>query len=288
MTLALILLTLILAALAAALVLASARWKAAGREGATRLQAAAAPDRPRVHARSELEGLPDPVRRYFLAVLPEGQPVPLGAVIRHQGEFLTRAPEGWTPFSSEQRVNARAAGFVWEARMPVAPGLAVLVRDASIGGQGSMRASLGGLVSLVRAEGSPALDQAALERHLAEAVWVPTSLLPSQGVAWSTVDRNRAKAVLECGPTRAEILFTFGPDGLIREFFAPARSRWVDGRNQPTPWQGRVSGYELRQGLRIPLQGEVEWLLPEGPLPYWRGRVTGIDYEWAASPKESS
>jgi hypothetical protein len=31
--------------------------------------------------------------------------------------------------------------------------------------------------------------------------------------------------------------------------------------------------------MRIPVRGEVEWFLPEGPLVYWRGRITEIAYD---------
>lgn len=34
--------------------------------------------------------------------------------------------------------------------------------------------------------------------------------------------------------------------------------------------------------MRIPLAGEVAWLLPEGPQPYWKGRIVNAVYEWAA------
>jgi hypothetical protein len=49
----------------------------------------------------------------------------------------------------------------------------------------------------------------------------------------------------------------------------------------PTPWQGRWSDYEFRDGMLIPLAGEVAWMLGEGPKPYWRGRITNVVYEWA-------
>jgi hypothetical protein len=29
----------------------------------------------------------------------------------------------------------------------------------------------------------------------------------------------------------------------------------------------------------VPLDGEVEWLLPEGKKPYWRGHIDEIDHE---------
>jgi hypothetical protein len=39
--------------------------------------------------------------------------------------------------------------------------------------------------------------------------------------------------------------------------------------------------YDVRDGMRIPLEAEVAWQRPEGPLPYWRGRITGIAYAFA-------
>jgi hypothetical protein len=49
----------------------------------------------------------------------------------------------------------------------------------------------------------------------------------------------------------------------------------------PTAWEGRWSNYELRDGMRIPIEGEVAWILPEGPKTYWRARITSIVYTFA-------
>jgi hypothetical protein len=31
--------------------------------------------------------------------------------------------------------------------------------------------------------------------------------------------------------------------------------------------------------MRVPLDGEAAWLMPEGPKAYWRGRITELVYE---------
>ncbi|MFZ0106988.1 MAG: DUF6544 family protein, partial [Thiobacillus sp.] len=59
------------------------------------------------------------------------------------------------------------------------------------------------------------------------------------------------------------------------------RGRTVGGKVVGTPWQARMWNYVERDGMLIPLEGDVAWLLPQGPLPYWRGRITRIDYEFA-------
>lgn len=34
--------------------------------------------------------------------------------------------------------------------------------------------------------------------------------------------------------------------------------------------------------MRVPLEGEVAWMLPAGPWPYWRGRITSVTYAFAS------
>jgi hypothetical protein len=120
-----------------------------------------------------------------------------------------------------------------------------------------------------------------LMRFFAEAAWYPTALLPSQGVTWGGIDDSSARATLKDGEMALTVLFRFTENGLIESVHAEARGRTVAGEVIPTPWEGRWSNYELRDGMRIPRGGEAVWLLPEGPKPYWRGCITTITYEFA-------
>ena len=77
------------------------------------------------------------------------------------------------------------------------------------------------------------------------------------------------------------MLFRFNENGLIESARAEARGRAVAGAVIPTPGEVRLSNYAVRDGMRIPLEGRVAWMLPEGPKPYWRGRITKLIYEFA-------
>ncbi len=33
--------------------------------------------------------------------------------------------------------------------------------------------------------------------------------------------------------------------------------------------------------MMVPMSGKVEWVLPEGPFPYWRGRIVDAQYDFA-------
>ena len=76
--------------------------------------------------------------------------------------------------------------------------------------------------------------------------------------------------------------FHFDSDGLVDTVTAASRSRLVGKVSRPAPWQGRFWNYAWRDGMRVPQQGEVAWLLPGGASPYWRGRISRLVYEAAA------
>ncbi len=247
------------------------------------LEAARLPIEPKTYSANELIGLPTPVQRYFRTALTDGQPMILAVSVGHTGTFnmSETGDDQWRPFSSTQRVITRRPGFDWEARIAMLPGLPVRVHDAYIADEGMLHASLFGLVSVADLRGTPEMAQGELLRWFAEAAWYPTALLPSQGVQWQAVDGTSATATMQDGATSVTLLFRFNADNLIESMRAEARGRTVAGAVIPTPWEGRWSNYALRDGLRIPLAGEVAWMLPEGPKPYWRGRITSIVYKFA-------
>jgi hypothetical protein len=256
------------------------RWRARSRELVRRSRRIRGP-LGRTYSSADLAGLPESVVRYFRAVLPDGQPIVRFARFSQRGEFLLKPEAGaWSPFRADQTIATNPAGFVWDARIRMTPGVSVRVRDSFVEGVGSMLGSVLGVFPVVRAEGTPEIAEAALQRYLAEAVWFPTALLPSCGVVWTPLDGSSARAALTAGGTTVSVDFRFGEDGFVREIFTPARSRQVGSRAVPTPWRGRFSVYGERGGMRIPLAGEVEWLLPEGPQPYWKARLLEIAYEF--------
>ncbi|HWW86480.1 MAG TPA: DUF6544 family protein [Vicinamibacterales bacterium] len=267
---------------AAVILFGALRWKSGTRELRDRLEAARLTIGLKAFDRRELEGLPAPVQRYFRTVLLDGQPIVAAVSVEHTGTFnISDAAEQWRPFTSTQRVITRRPGFDWDARVAMMPGVSVRVHDAYIAGKGTLHAAVFGLVSVVNLHDTPELARGELMRFLAEAAWYPTSLLPSQGVYWEAVDDHSARATLEDGDVTVTLLFRFGEDGLINTGRAEARGRMVDATAVPTPWQGRFWNYAIRDGMRVPIEGEVAWMLPEGARPYWRGQITTVTYEFS-------
>jgi hypothetical protein len=238
----------------------------------------------------ELDNLPAPVQRYLRAALTDGQPIIAAASIEHSGTFnMGTDADRWRPFTSTQRVITRPPGFDWNGRIAMFPGMPATVHDAYIAGEGLLQAALLGLISVADMRGSRDLAEGELLRFLAEGVWYPTALLPSQGVRWAGIDDRSAMATLADGPIAVRLTFEFDAAGLVTTVRADARGRSVGGAMVPTPWTGRFWNYAEIDGVLIPLDGEVAWVLPEGPKPYWRGHVETLSYETSpvATPKSA-
>jgi hypothetical protein len=171
----------------------------------------------------QLDSLPAPVARYLRWALPE-DPLMRLVRIRQRGTLRTGVQsDRWMPFEAEHLVAPRATGFVWNARVSVAPLLHVRVRDAYIEGSGSGHVSLMPAFSISAASGTPEINSGSLHRFLAEAVWYPVALVPSPQLQWRPIDSRRALATLTEHGTSVSLEFRFAETGEVTGVYTPAR-----------------------------------------------------------------
>lgn len=275
-----VILVVLAIAVAGAVVVGARRWRAGTEELRSRLQVT--PSEASVYDPAAVTDLPEPVQRYFAAVLTPGQRRVVTARVEHTGTFnMSETGEQWRPFVSDQLVVVHRPGFDWDARIRMMPGVTAYVHDAYVAGEGILHASALGLVTVAEIRGTPEIARGELMRFLAESAWYPTVLLPGEGVEWEAIDDRSAAATLTDGEVSVTMVFHFGEDDLIERVTAESRDRVVAGSGQATPWEGYFFGYERRDGMLVPLDGDVAWLLPEGRKPYWRGHIERVSYEFS-------
>jgi hypothetical protein len=264
---------------AAALAVGSLLWNRATARAVERLVPDRDASRPEAFSREQLAGLPAPVVRYFELALTPGRPFIRTATIEHAGEFRSAIGSPWAPFTSVQHFSTDPPGFVWDAAIHMAPLMTVRVRGGYFQGTGSMQARIASVIPVVNAEGGSEFASGALQRYLAESAWFPTALLPGRGVVWELIDGNSARATLTESGISVSLEFRFGEKGEIVSAYTPARFRDVNGKGVPTPWLCHFKSYARVGGVLVPREGEVEWILPEGRLSYWRGEIVRVEYD---------
>lgn len=229
----------------------------------------------------ELEGLPPCVQRYLKKVIPAGHPVIASATLTQEGKFrLGDASSSWSDFTADQAFSVVPPGFIWDAEIKIAPLVKADVIDMYANGKGLLRAKVLSSITVAEDAGSPEMNIGELMRYLAEAVWLPTAYLPGQGVRWREVSDNTAEAAIEDHGNGASLIFTFNEHDEVVKIHSEGRYRSDDKAQQEAPWTGFFSDYERRDGLLIPTKGLVQWDLNTGPLPYWKGTITSVDYRY--------
>jgi hypothetical protein len=270
------------ASVGAVIWLGSNRWENRTGQLAGKLFQPIQPAKVKRVSLKDFDQLPPPVATYFRLALREGQPVIRSARLTQVGGFrLREADGGWSPFTATQYFAAQPPGFVWDATIRMAPFLNVRVRDSYLAGQGSMQGKILALLPVLDARSRPELNEATLQRYLAEAVWLPTALLPGGGVTWSGIDNRTALATLTDSGTSASLEFQFNALGEITAVSTSGRYREVNGQYELTPWTGRFRRYEERGGICIPVEAEVAWQLPGGMFTYWQGRIIDVAYDFS-------
>jgi hypothetical protein len=190
----------------------------------------------------------------------------------------------WVGFRARQ-VLAPHHGFVWSARA----GGIIVGSDRYADGRGVMDWKIVGLVRVAHG-GGPDLSRSAAGRAGAEAVWVPTALLPRFGVAWTATGPNHIAARYRLGDTALEVRYTIDEGGYLLSLVF---DRWGDPDRTSTwsalPFGFKVTGYGSFDGVTIPCAGRVGWFFgterwSEGE--FFRFEIT--DFHLVTEPRGAS
>ena len=180
----------------------------------------------------------------------------------------------WLPFRARETLTPHD-GFVWTGRVAGA----IAGSDSLNDGVGSLDWKLLGLVHVAHADG-PDITRSSAGRAAGEAIWVPTTLLPSFGVIWTAVDDTHATARFSVRDVDVELQFTFDEEGRIASVVF---DRWGDPR-QDGRFANHAFGIDVTEhatydAVTIPSAGRVGWFFgtdrwDEGE--FFRYRITDL------------
>jgi hypothetical protein len=165
--------------------------------------------------------------------------------------------------------------MLWQARFKMFGLPLMRARDSYRDGRGHMFGKAAGLLTIFDEQGEE-LTQGTLTRYLSEMIWFPIAYL-GDNITWTAVDEQSADVSLsDQGRTASGRMFF---DELGRPTtFETVRYMGVDGGYRLTPWQTPNREWGERDGLNIPIRGEVLWVLPEGMLTYGDFHIDAVAY----------
>jgi hypothetical protein len=222
----------------------------------------------RLFYKAQLEGLPEPVQRYFNHILKEGQPYISYARIKHDGQFKTDLEKSWINITGEQYATTEKPGFIWKGTTTM-----FAARDMYISDKGRLIASLFSVYNVVDAKGEK-YNEGELLRWLGESVLYPTSLLPNERLQWFPIDSNTAKLTFNYNGLSLFFKVTFNKIGEISEM---ETKRYMGDKNLET-WVIKATKYKEINNVFIPTAFDVLWRLEKGDFSYAKFNVTVVEY----------
>lgn len=238
-------------------------------KGLAMLESSMKNENPKVYKEQLIQDLPAPVRRYFEYALTDGQNYIQYLQLEHAGYFRQKPTQKWSPITGEEYFAMDPPGFFWLGKIPW-----VSAVDQYINGKGNLKVKLLSLIPVVDAKGE-ATNQGEFLRWLAEAIWYPTALLPSETIAWEAVDEDTAKIIFEDEHVKAEGVFRFNKVGQITHF---TTYRYMED-DRLERWTTHCKDYRAIHGMQVPFYAEVSWNLAEGDFCYAKFQVEALHYD---------
>ena len=181
----------------------------------------------------------------------------------------------WNYGMAEQYFTIQPPAFNWNINTEMNSILSIVGRDKFVDGKGEMVIKLLSLIPVANTKNNEKVNQATLQRYLAEIVWFPSASL-NEYIKWEPIDDNSARAIMEYKGTEGSGVFHFNENGDFKKFIA---MRYKDARDaEPAEWTVTASETAVRNGIRIPVQSEVKWKLDDSEWTWLKLRISDIKY----------
>lgn len=227
---------------------------------------------------ADLDGLPEPVRRYVQASGAVGRPVPWNLRVVFDAQMRLAPDRPPMPARSLQYnfFDRPARLFFMSARLFGAP-IQALHRYQE--GEATFQVRVGHVFNAVDQAG-PALSAAETVTVLNDLCLMAPGRLTDPRLSWRAIDERTCAVTFANEPHTVTATLAFEGDRLV-EFASDDRPDASTGHAVAMRWRTPVAGYAERGGMRLPTGGSAVYDRPEGPFEYGSFRLHDLAYDVA-------
>lgn len=225
--------------------------------------------------KADLEGLPACVQKWLEHSKVIGKERIRTVRLKQKGIMKTKPDGPWMPVEAEQYFAIDKPGFIWKAKVKLAPLVYFTGKDKYYEGKGKMLIKVLSLFPVVNSQGKE-IDQGTLLRYLAEMPWFPTAAL-SEYIKWEEIDSRSARATMSYKGVTASGVFRFNEQWDLIDFTA-RRYMETNGKFVLEDWAGLTTEYQEFNGIRISSKTNVIWKLKTGDFNWFKCEITDIEY----------
>jgi len=231
----------------------------------------------------EVAGRPPVVQRYLRFMCVVGRPRVWSLQARIDGRFRLRPRLGWMPAQAWQYNTNHDIARVFVMSVRLVGVLPMVGRDTYLHGHGRMLGRLLDRVTVVNGHGDE-FDIGELTTYLNDAILMAPSMLLTTATAWNPVDDHTFEVVLtDAGHTVRARVFV-DDRGAPYDFTTADLYAALPGGLVQAEWHTPVADWTTFDGLPAPGTVAAVWHLPDGPLPYFTGRLTHLTHNVSLQP----
>lgn len=225
--------------------------------------------------------LPEVAQRYFNHAIKPGTPLRSAVELEMEGTFLLGDRDRYQTYRMTARQMLRPPGqFVW---LPTLRSgfMHIGGSDALVGSEAWTRFWLFGIVPVAQSRTSPDFVQSAEFRAAVEgALWLPSSLLPANGVHWEQIGPDSARVTFRKAGPPILLILTLGRNGEVRQVVG---QRWSNANPQKIfrlqPFGGTITAEGVFDGYRIPTDISVgNHYGTDHYLPFFQAKIIRATY----------
>lgn len=221
--------------------------------------------------------LPFPVQNWLSRIGVIGRETITNVYVKQTGQMkLKPGQKNWYNVEAEQHITIEQPAFLWKVKMSILPLLNVFGRDLFVNGEGSIKMNLAAILPIVKQANNEKINESALQRFLLELPWYPTMAL-HPNLVWESNSNNSATATLSYHGVTGSATYFFDDEGDLIKCSA-FRYKDNDENAKRLECIGEVKKINSVDGIKIPVQMDVSWMLDSGKFTWYKITIQDLAY----------
>lgn len=225
----------------------------------------------------ELNSLPPQVKQWLQNIGLVGKEKIHTVYFKQKGTMKLKPDQDkWSDALAEQYITTDKPAFIWKVKMEMSPFVKVAGRDYFVDGEGKMLMKVASLIPVVNVSHNTKVNQSTLQRFLLELPWYPSMAL-SPFITWEEVNEHSARATMTYKGTSGSAVFHFDNNGDLLKVSA-YRYKENGDNAELIECVGEVKENTVIEGIKIPTNLHVSWVLDEGLFTWYRLEIYDVNF----------
>ncbi|MFZ1289796.1 MAG: DUF6544 family protein [Melioribacteraceae bacterium] len=232
----------------------------------------------KIFTHSQIQNEPKLIQNFYKNVIDDSSLIPNFITLNQSGEIKTEEKSNWLKIKSTEYFTSQKPNLLWDAEIGNSKFFWIEIVDSYLKRKGNTLIKINSSVTIGDSWGIE-IDKSNLFKYLSEAVYFPTTLLPSKYLKWNILDSNIAEIKFTNNKTSVVAKLFFNNDGTISKIETLDKFRPMNDNYKESLFTIYFSNYKKYNSFLIPTYCEVEWELENGKFKFGKFKIDNIKYE---------